>query len=182
MKMTTKINTRFDVDNIDAKLMTGKESWDILGDTVDGMDAEWITQHLKGMHPNWNCLEKAKVVFDNLEFHSSRKKIHVGSVFVESVDKQSSYGYGYNPPFEFHSWVVVDDTFIVDFALPGVIEMGLKTEDVIGPVVVGREPIVLAGIAPDWISYKTEAILEAGDIQIEFGDGLYYSKVIQGGK
>ncbi len=77
----------------------------------------------------------------------------MGAAKVMSGDYMSTYGFEYNPPYEFHAWVV-DNGNIIDLALPGVIEKGLITKDDVGYYLVKRKPVILAGTEPNWISYK----------------------------
>ena len=54
---------------------------------------------------------------------------------------------------------VMDGPFIIDMALPGVIQKGLTTFDSIGAFLVGREPVILAGTPEPWMMYKGVCIL-----------------------
>jgi hypothetical protein len=109
----------------------------------------------------WSCLEKAHVV--SIMFGTNNQNIItvVGSCFVKSLDGKSEYGYEFRPPFEFHAWNYVIEEGkrpkVVDVALPGVIEKGLSTFDSVGPALIGRDPVLLAGVeeVPEWLRYRS---------------------------
>lgn len=146
------------------KIITGEEIYPIVGDLLTPGKIERIMLRMKGLSRYWNCIEKARIAREVLGFG----EIVLGECLVWSNDFKSSYGFYFNPPFEFHAWVQIYNSpldwygkgmRIVDVALPGVIELGLATHDHIGPCVVGREPFILAGEPPDWVEYKSVTVL-----------------------
>jgi hypothetical protein len=82
-----------------------------------------------------------------------------GEMRVVSADGAGCYGFDFNPPVECHCWLTDQKGRVIDFALPGVIETGLKTCDQVGPILVGRVPAVLAGITPSWLRYGVKVRL-----------------------
>lgn len=107
------------------------------------------------------CIEKAKLVASYLGIAS----IHLGSLMVTSTEKGVAYGYLYNPPLELHAWVQVKDK-IIDFALAGTIEKGLKTKDDVGYFLVDREPVILAGTPAPWMKYVTHEIVPVENVNV----------------
>jgi len=113
---------------------------------------------------NWNCIEKAFIVFDELlKIHTkvfNQIAVVVGECYVMSANGKSSYGFAFNPPYEFHAWcsVALNDgchkPYIIDLAMPGVIEYGTIQRDSYGPLLTGRTPMYVCGTAPEWIYYK----------------------------
>lgn len=135
--------------------MTGSEWWPLIGNAVTESVAIDCIAKFKGLKRHWNCIDKAKIVSAALP----DSHVALGSLMVFSRDMQSSYGYYFNPPFEFHAWVRWQH-YLIDFALPGVIEKGLTVCDHLGPVLTKRNPILLAGHPPNWIKYATREILK----------------------
>jgi len=103
-----------------------------------------------GLQRYWNCLEKAYRAQRLL----GRGRVVLGSLLIASGDGQSEYGYYFNPPLEFHAWLDLGSGVIFDPALPGVIEKGLTTCDSVGPYIIDREPVILAGQPLDWMRYE----------------------------
>lgn len=134
------------------KTMTGDEDYPIIGTRLGELRGRYIIREFGRRKFNrlWNCLEKAAVAWK----HIGEGVIMLGSFHVISGDGKSLFGYAYNPPLEFHAWIELDGNEIVDVALPGVIEKGLSTFDDVGPMLVGRKPIILAGLPPEWLIYK----------------------------
>ena len=133
-------------------LLTGEESYPIVGNTLSKDDCGWAMKMFAVMRwkRHWNCLEKAKMVADYL----GKREITLGELTVWSGDWKSTYGFKFNPPYEFHAWVQHGES-IIDLALPGVIELGSSTGDTDGPYLIGREPIIIASEeVPEWIKYK----------------------------
>jgi hypothetical protein len=132
-------------------LVTGDESYPIIGELLTPLACSAIFKKMEvaGLNRYWDCLPKAKIVLD----HLGQGELKVGSMYVWSGDMLSNYGYEFRPPFEFHAWVAIGED-IVDMALPGVIEKGLSTRDEIGPALVGRSPVILAGPPLPWMTYK----------------------------
>ena len=142
MKILTKL------DSISSKdpILKGDELWLING--TYPIPITKIMQACKGLNRYWNCLEKAQIVQTIL----GKGDVIVGDLKVVSGDFKSEYGFDFNPPYEFHSWLEVEGA-IIDIALPGVIEKGLTTHDEYGPYLVGREPVILAGKPESWMKY-----------------------------
>lgn len=99
----------------------------------------------------YDCIKKAQVVAAYLNVHY----ITLGSLMVESTERNVAYGYHYNPPLELHAWVTINNK-IIDFALAGTIEKGLSTRDDVGYFLKDRKPIILAGTPPPWAKYKSQ--------------------------
>jgi hypothetical protein len=156
---TTKMATLMD----DAgKLMTGDESYPVIGTggeengpLISAETIRAIISEMKGLNQHWDCLPKAQKAVNILGFGW----IVAGSLLVTSGDYESQYGYYFNPPYEFHAWVVLDDPRkypkprLMDMALAGVIDKGLNTSDEVGPCLLDREPSILVGYPPDWCQY-----------------------------
>lgn len=153
---TTAISTL--LDDIDAE-MTGEESFPITGELLTYKELRFLISQCKGMHPNFNCLDKAELV---LKLKGSGRVV-LGSLLVWNREMTANFGYFFNLPLEFHAWWEPDNTElgteIIDIALPGVISKGLKTVDNIGPVIEGRDLLVMAGSPLSWTSYTPKIIL-----------------------
>jgi len=151
---TTKLTSRAASEEV---LLTGDEAYPVQGEIVNDSLVSVLTNkipeilsEIRGLHRYWDCLPKTKKAAKILGFG----EVWVGSLLVVSGDYKSEYGYLFNPPYEFHSWLSLDDSgTILDVALPGVIEMGLITSDEVGPYLVDREPYILAGKPPLWCKY-----------------------------
>jgi hypothetical protein len=155
MKTTGFSNITEDTNEI----LTGKERYPVIGNLLLQEEADLIMGRLKGMNRFWDCLFKnytAQVLLRLKRFGAIQV---AGSLMIMSKDLLSSYGYYFNPPLEFHSWLRCDNGMIIDLALPGVIEKGLITSDKDGPYIIGRKPIILAGKPKNWMKYKEEIIL-----------------------
>lgn len=150
---TTKISTV--LDSIDLE-MTGKEYYPIFGDLLKPIDVYELMHQCKGLHPHFNCLEKAMLVRE----YKKHGKVILGSLLVWNTDMNANFGYFFNLPLEFHAWWQPDDSElgIIDIALPGVIEAGNMTEDDKGPL-IEREPLILAGTPPAYTQYNARLIL-----------------------
>lgn len=149
--------TGFAVMREDDVRLTGTEWWPLIGWAMTKRQAQEIIRQCAGLKRWWNCLEKAKIAREVLQ----GGEVVIGSLMVVSGDGKSEYGYYFHPPFEFHAWLQQGD-IVVDVALPGVIEKGLQTRDVVGPFLVGREPKILAGKPMKWMKYQTCQVLEEG--------------------
>jgi len=136
-----------------SEVMTGEERWPILGDVVSEEEIWRVVAELKGLGRFWNCIDKARKCKEIL---GVGQVVH-GSMLVWSGDWKSQYGFHWHPPYEFHSWVMLDGG-LIDVALPGVVEKGLRTSDDVGPYLVQREPVILAGKPPDWLLYEGREI------------------------
>lgn len=137
------------------ELLSGNERWPVVGRKVDEETVGTILRSFAGLGKYWDCLEKAK---------KSQKilggRVVIGELMVVSGDHKSGYGYYWRPPFEFHAWVELEGGGIFDGALPGVIEKGLRTSDTVGPYLVDREPVILAGEPRDWMKYQPKESLD----------------------
>lgn len=134
----------------DHRYLTGEERYRIVGDAVTEEEVAKVLEACKALNRHWDCIPKAKMARRIL----GRGRIAVGALLVWSEDYTSNYGYYFNPPFELHAWLVLEDGSIFDVALPGVIEKGLTTCDEIGPAVIGRDCVVLAGKPKRWMDYR----------------------------
>ena len=111
-----------------------------------------IMRSMKGLRRRWSCIEKAILVRKFIGFGI----VSIGSMLIWNNERNGTYGYYYNPPYEFHAWLVLNDQpFIIDFALPGVIEMGLRTRDEYGAILKNMKPYILCGPAPEGLDYNT---------------------------
>lgn len=133
--------------------LTGDESWPIMGNLIT---KKWANMMIKRFAKyqfkrHWNCFEKAYCVMEEL---GQTAKVAVGDLTIFSHQFESTYGFIYNPPFEFHAWVEYKGG-IIDIALPGAIEIGQKACDENGPFIVGRNAIILAtDQVPKWLKYN----------------------------
>jgi hypothetical protein len=130
--------------------MTGEETFPIIGQLVTEDQARKVIAQFKGLNPYWNCIDKVEIAYQHFGGVPT-----VGSLHVISGDYTSTYGFEYNPPFEIHAWLTVsiEPVEVIDLALPGVIQKGLVACDHVGPALVGREPVILAGTIPKWLMY-----------------------------
>lgn len=160
---TTAIATRFD-DQVE---MTGEESFPIQGRYLVSEDAKKLMSQCKGLHPYFNCLEKAKLVKELKGYG----EIVIGGLLVWNKKKTANFGYYFNLPFEFHAWwepCPFDNekenyklgTNIIDISLPGVIEKGMNTIDAMGALIEDRSPFILAGKPLDWTDYEPKYVMK----------------------
>lgn len=171
MDYTTKITTVFDEDS--QQIMTN-ESYPLYSygsnPIINKDDADALLQLFVKLKLNrfYDCIEKAKRVAKYFNIRS----IHLGSLMIDSDESGVSYGYLYNPPLELHAWVQIYNNIInnyyniIDFALPGTIEKGLITKDEVGPFLVNREPVILAGTPANWMHYKTYEIVSVENVNV----------------
>ncbi len=164
MKVSTKITTLFDDDA--QELMTGSlypiyshDSKPIISERT-AMEVLQTFFELK-LNRYYACIQKAKIAATRLGIGH----IHIGSLMVDSYEEGVMYGYLYNPPLELHAWVEID-TKIIDFALAGTIEKGLATKDEVGPFLINRKPIILAGVRPPWAHYTTHEIVSLDHVRL----------------
>lgn len=143
------------------ELMIGNETYKILGNLLSDRDRIIITRGCSLLKLTADCDKKAFLVKDY--FMCFRRefnwRVMMGSIKIFSLDMLATYGHNYNPPFEFHCWLEKEENgkkFIIDLALPGTIIRGLRARDEIGSFLEGREPVILAGEAPDWIIYESK--------------------------
>jgi hypothetical protein len=163
MEVSTKLTTLFDEDSQD--LMNGKMYLVYYGDVLPLIIKPEQVHHLLcafhrlKLNRYYDCIQKAKITAEYLGI----KEIHLGSLMIESTESGVYYGYLYNPPLELHAWVQLD-TAIIDFALAGTIEKGLITKDEVGPFLVCREPVILAGTPAPWMHYQTYEIVSVENV------------------
>lgn len=148
---TTKMSSITCADS----LLEGVESYPIHGQAMSHIEYNFIVRRLAGLRRHWDCLDKAIITAKVLR----RGKVVLGSLMLTSSDNSSQYGYYFNPPLEFHAWAQYGYN-VIDVALPGTIEKGMVERDEVGPFLVGRSPIVLAGIPPEWAEYKYHQVYE----------------------
>ena len=142
-------------------VLKGDERYSVLGDFFnfdEGLSMR-IQKKFGGLPKYAACVEKNKIAQQMIPYPSV---LVAGSLLVWSEDFQSSYGFEFHPPFEAHAWLIVhkEVDYLIDFALPGVIERGIKMVDEIGPILSGRQPTICAvkgGI--EWLQYKKEEVL-----------------------
>jgi len=167
--MNDSITTAFSTIHEDKeRVMTGLEEFDTLPRVCYSRAIELIRAMIadcKGLNPYWNCLQKALIAKKHMNEIGGVElggTVVLGSCFVHSKDMRSSYGYEYNPPYEFHAWLSYGPSayspIIIDIALPGVIEKGLGLCDQYGPILVGRKPAVLFGHPPFWVKYTAREV------------------------
>ncbi len=140
----------------DPLLVLDGEDYPAVGSLITDAERRCVLNDMAGLSVRWQCDAKALATVLTLqELGRTGLSIHVGSLFIWSKDHKSNYGFAYNPPLEFHCWVQDIKGGIIDFALPGVIMVGLETRDHIGPMITGRNPFILAGTPPDFLLYKS---------------------------
>lgn len=135
---------------IDDDRLSGHEDYPIVGDAVPKDVVSEVLQAYKGLRTCWDCIDKARIARKIIGYGI----VMVGGSLVVSSDGTSSYGYYFNPPYEFHVWLNLGGGDIFDAALPGMILKGTATHDEVGPCLVGRDPVVLAGTPAKWMLYK----------------------------
>ena len=135
------------------KVMDGTERYPIIGDLVSQELADSICSSFSGALLYASCMEKNSVAKLLVPVPT---QLFLGEFLVYSSNMQSSFRYAFNPPIEFHAWLLTESKEIIDFALPGAILRGMELRDSIGPFVQGREPSILAGKCPDWIKYEAK--------------------------
>jgi len=134
-----------------SSLLTGKEKYPIIGNKIAEEKIRDITSRFYGLRRYWHCLEKAQIAKKIIGFGD----IVIGSLMLLDKDTNSTFGYYYNPPLEFHAWLEFNDgLYILDLALPGVIEHGSELKDEYGPFLTNREPVILNGVPEEWMIYK----------------------------
>jgi len=155
---TTFFTNKFDDQNI----MTGEETYNLIGFSMDYTIANELIKKFKGLNLHWNCEDKSRITWDFLK----RGTLVIGSLKIWNAERDASYGFEYHPPLEFHAWIeerVNGKKIIYDLALPGVILKGLEIKDEYGIILDGRQPVILTGEAPDWLEYTgREYYLERG--------------------
>jgi hypothetical protein len=155
IKNITDISTEILAPDFPKGIMTGKEVYPIIGGwSVQTMVERSIKMFSENcLYLMASCHEKAIIV--KKEFFAGSKNIKMvgGKIRVLSDDYKSAFGFDWNPPWEVHIWLEWGKD-IIDLALPGVILRGMNTYDEYGPILTGREPVILVGTCPDWILYE----------------------------
>lgn len=152
--VTTKKTTVLDDQG---QVLSGSEEYPIIGNLLSKSEVKRIWAMLKGKSRFWNCIEKAMIV---KKAAGENAVVVIGSLMVRSINNESEYGYYYNPPYEFHAWVCLINhpECVLDLSLPGVIEKGLNTFDHVGPSLVNRQPVILAGKPLSWMRYESKEV------------------------
>ena len=138
----------------EGKIMTGYESYPIIGDQMSAYGSKPIIKQFKGLNLYWNCLEKALIVANFIP----GSIVVIGSLMICEWTEMSVYGHKYKPPYEFHAWVRWKEN-IIDFGLPGVILKGSTTEDIFGPLLKNTVPVILAGEPPSKFIYRSKSMI-----------------------
>jgi len=123
--------------------MTGEEKYKIVGDLITEEDSKILIKKFKGLCLYADCLEKAKIVKRYLNEVKRINALNVLGKMYISYDG-CIYGFEYNPPLEFHAFVVVGNC-VVDLSLPGVIMRAQQHRDEEGQWFAGLKPFILAG-------------------------------------
>lgn len=134
------------------EIMTGEERYYIPGALIKPLRSGVIQSRFTGLKLYADCILKneiAQVVID----HSCWSMV-IGGLKIWNKERNGTYGFNYNPPFEFHTWLQNEKKEIIVFALPGVILRALKAKDEFGYIITGRKPEILAGMPPDWLLYS----------------------------
>lgn len=139
------------------KIMTGDESYSILGDWLSKDQLKEIMLECAGLNLYRDCLRKAYIV----KQYMGRGAIVGGRCMAVSKDGSSCYGYHWHPPYEFHAWWQEGFRYdipslkraIVDVGLPGLIMAGSEVSDKFGVMLTGRKPMVIAGMVKTWVDY-----------------------------
>lgn len=157
-------NPRFDLNR--SALMTGEEKYGIFGAAIDPKMAGDIIAKYKGLQLYGQCLEKAIIAIRHLREVNFDGEfiVAMGSMKITWMDNTgdvTQYGNDYNPPYEFHAWVVPNQKreLIIDLALPGMILRGQKFRDWKGFYLKGLIPGILAGSVPEFIEYSPRAFM-----------------------
>jgi hypothetical protein len=141
-----------------SKVMTGKERYTVKGGLLNDKQAASLMVQCKGLNLFWDCIDKAQLV---KRFRGCGHVV-VGSCMVLSRDGLSSYGHYFKPPYELHAWWQKNpgtNQPVIDIALPGLIMKGMSSSDELGPFIVGRKPIILAGRPLKWMEYRPYEII-----------------------
>lgn len=137
--------------------MAGNERFDLIGKLLTNDNVRELMAQCRGLSYNWDCIAKARLVREMM----GRGRVMVGSCYVISTDGRSAYGHDFRPPLEMHAWWQPSTQAfrqIVDIALPGLIDKGLRTRDNQGFFIVGRPRVVLAGAPPCWVRYTAREV------------------------
>lgn len=142
--------------NLSNKIMTGKEDYEIMPHDKTSLDGDLVKQIIekfRGLPLCSSCEEKSVIVKKMIQHVLPEFNPTYGGLHVWSIDFRSAYGFNWNPPFEGHAWLQDHRGQIIDFSLPGIILRGLETCDEIGPYLINRDPVILAGFPPSWCKY-----------------------------
>jgi len=137
--------------------MDGTERYLVRGNLLKTPDAEVLMNLCAGLLLNWDCIAKARIVKEYL----GRGEVILGGCEAITRGGMSAYGHHFNPPLELHAWWQPrrHSRARIDIGLPGLILKGLNTADEEGPFLEGRDPFILAGMAPWWVKYKACEVL-----------------------
>jgi len=167
MVLIDALHEKSTLDFIDTSfVLTGKECPAIMGNALSEFLLRKAVQSFGGLLGYGHCLHKAAITGIVLGQAGFPCSIQLGQMFVHSSEGNGVYWFDYNPPDEFHAWLICGDQ-IIDTSLPGAISRGLSLHDDQGPFLVGREPVILNGNPPEWLEYHTKKVLtvsEANDI------------------
>ena len=137
--------------------MDGTECYLVRGNLLKAPDVQAVMNACAGLLLNWDCITKAKIVQEYL----GHGVVVLGGCEAITRGGMSAYGHHFNPPLELHAWWQPRprSKARIDIALPGLILKGLNTADEEGFFLEGREPFILAGVAPWWVKYKPYEVL-----------------------
>lgn len=152
-----KGDTYFDVDL--ENRMTGEEQYPIYAQKTDlgGMliaqelQRTQIFRSFKGYLTFGDCYSKAKMVYNVVNrIFPNKFSITKGAMRIFCKETQSLYGFNWDPPLEYHTWLQLKDCdsntpYIIDMALPGVILRGSSSGDEYGKFIVGMPPFAYIG-------------------------------------
>jgi hypothetical protein len=133
--------------------LTGNERFPVIGGMLPQKLIDKVQRKFQGFPKFAGCLEKN--TFGKLLWGG---KLVMGSLEIYAKVNHGRFSYQFNPPTEFHAWLVFPDldNQILDLALPGAIQRGLSLRDELGSFLEGRKPVILAGHPPAWLKYKSE--------------------------
>lgn len=152
----------------DFTTMKGNEQYPIIGNKITKAEVEMVSSRFNGLLLVGHCLLKAMWVQQYLE--QNRDDIFtiiLGKLSIVDRNNNTSYGFYFNPPLEYHAWVrSFKEKAIYDLSLPGAIIKGLNTSDDQGPFLKNIKPSILAtgiGHVPTWLRYTAYRTFKKGD-------------------
>jgi hypothetical protein len=124
--------------------MRGDEAYKIVGGILTEKDMAIIGQSFKGLQLYGDCLSKNLKAF---EYLNRRGDFFICMGSLEVCYQNTEYGFLFNPPFEFHAFLVSFPRrkLVVDVSLPGVILRAQQSGDAQGRWLDGLEPFIMAG-------------------------------------